>query len=271
MKKVSHAWLFDVDGVITHSAKKKITEPKILDEMIKRLQKGEPIALVTGRSNSWMIRQVIKPLESKAPNTEILKNFIGVGEKGATWTVFENGNLKKFVDKNFVIPKEIEKEVKELIASKFSKWMFLDETKETMISVEMKDGLNISDFTPYQRQMDKILEEILENHDVEKQHKIISSRIATDIQDKRVGKDYAAQKVLKWLKSQEIEIKKFICFGDSAQDLDMAKYIFEQGLPIEFVFVGEKHLIDKKDYPFPVVLTHQPCEKGTLQYLTSNT
>lgn len=268
---VNNAWLLDVDGVITNHEKKKITETKILDEIIKRLDKVEPVALVTGRSNSWMIREVIKPLASKILSQEVLENFFAVGEKGAVWTKFESGNLKSSVDKSFITAKNFEQEVKELIASKFSRWMFLDDTKETMISVEMKDGLRIPDFTPYQHRMDILLKEILENHHLEKLYKIVSSPTATDIEDIRVGKDYAAKKVLDWLKSKEIEPKKFTCFGDSIHDIQMAEYIYEHGLPTEFVFVGDRHLIDPEDYPFPIILTKEPYEKGTLEYLTIHT
>ncbi|MDP2632446.1 MAG: HAD-IIB family hydrolase [Candidatus Curtissbacteria bacterium] len=271
MKTANLAWLFDVDGVLTNSEKKKITEPAILEELISLLKKNEPVALVTGRSGSFMSRQVIEPLASKIKDVHILQNFIAVGEKGAVITTFENGDLKTFTTKDFAIPRDLEEEVNKLVEEKYSNWMFIDETKETMISVEMKDGLSIQNFTPYQHQLDSNLEELLNAPEFENKFKIVSSRISTDIQDIIVGKDYATEKVLQWLQKRKIVPKKFICFGDSGQDIDMARYIYEQGLPVEFVFVGEEHLLDKEDYPFPVVLTHQPCEKGTLEYLIHDT
>lgn len=79
---VNHAWLFDIDGVITHPEQKRVTEPRIIDEIIKRLQAGEPVALVTGRSLSWMIDRVVSPLEQKVNDKSLLTNFFGLGEKG---------------------------------------------------------------------------------------------------------------------------------------------------------------------------------------------
>ena len=44
-----NAWIFDVDGVITNPIEKRVTLSKIVDELIRRLKKNEPIGLNTGR------------------------------------------------------------------------------------------------------------------------------------------------------------------------------------------------------------------------------
>lgn len=77
----TNAWLFDVDGVITHPEQKRVTEPQIITEIIKRLQAGEPVALVTGRSVDFMRDKVITPLKGELQDLSLLQNFLAVGEK----------------------------------------------------------------------------------------------------------------------------------------------------------------------------------------------
>lgn len=44
------AWLFDVDGTVTHPEIKQVNRQEIIDFIAERLKIEEPVALVTGRS-----------------------------------------------------------------------------------------------------------------------------------------------------------------------------------------------------------------------------
>lgn len=61
MKKADHISILDVNGVVTDPAEKRITESEILDEVIKRLEQGEPVALNTGRLVESVKRKGIRP------------------------------------------------------------------------------------------------------------------------------------------------------------------------------------------------------------------
>jgi len=143
-----------------------------------------------------------------------------------------------------------------------------------MISVEMKDGINLEDFHQRQAFLDEELENLIKRCNLSSQLETDPTAIATDIQDKHVGKDFAARRVLVWLKSRDIVPKMAVAIGDSKSDVPMAQEIHNQGLPVTFVFVGKEQ--DRKDIvrlnlPFPVHFPQGHNESGTLEYLTSNT
>src|SRR3989344_2543991 len=101
--RVDTAWIFDVDGVITDPEKKEVTNPQLFDELIKRLKKGEPVALATGRALEWVIKKIVNPLESriKENNSDIslLDNFYVSGEFGGSHLFYNKGKRELFVNK----------------------------------------------------------------------------------------------------------------------------------------------------------------------------
>lgn len=269
-----HAWLFDVDGVITNPEQKRITEPQILDEIIKRLQAGEPVALVTGRSIDFMQDRVIGPLRDKINDPSLLQNFLAMGEKGGVWVTYENGEPQEHVDNGISVPQDLQDQVRKLIQDQFSDLMFFDETKKTMISTEMKDGTNLGDYHARQQVLDQKLEELVTSHGLSDELEVDLTTIATDIQNKHVGKDFAARRVLAWLKEKGIKPQNFVAMGDSKSDVPMAQEIHSQGLPVLLTFVGkedDRKYIQGLNLPFPVKFTDALYEKGTLEYLSSNT
>lgn len=267
-KVVAHAWLFDVDGVITHPEQKKVTEPELFNEIIKRLKNGEPVALVTGRSLIWMIERIINPLKAKIKDKSVLANFFAVGEKGGTWITFsQNGEMEENMDQTISVPKFLQNEVRRLIETQFSKNVFYDETKQTMISTEMKDNISVSEYRVHQEKLNRLLEALLVKHGLTRQFKVDPTRIATDVENTHVGKALGARKVLDWLKEKRIKPEIFLAFGDSKSDVGMVQELYQRNLPVEFVFVGEREQLEGTHLPFSVTFTQAQCEKGTLEYL----
>lgn len=273
-KQVDHAWLFDVDGVITNPERKRITEPRILDEIVKRLQNGEPVALVTGRSIDFMRDRVIDPLRDKIADPNLFNNFLAMGEKGGVWITYENGQEQEHIDSDISIPQDLQNEVRKLIRNQFSDLMFYDESKKTMISTEMKDGTNLGDYHARQQILDQKLEELVKHHGLTEQLEVDPTTIATDIQNKHVGKDFAARRVLDWLKERGIKPQNFITMGDSKSDVPMAQEVHDQGFTVTFVFVGkdaDREYIKSLNLPFTITFTQGEYENGTAEYLSTNT
>ena len=266
--RINTAWIFDVDGVITNPQEKRITESEILDEIIKRLENGEPVALNTGRSLVFIAERVITPLMKKLEDKKLLFNLFASGEKGGTWITFdENGQMKHHKDESISIAKSLQDKVRDIINSEFSESMFFDETKETMISTEMKDGYPVEEYTKQQKGLNKKLQELVNQEGLAEKLKVDPTTIATDIENKRVGKGFAVKRVIEWLSSRGIKPQRYIAFGDSfASDIPMAEEIHSQGLPVEFVFVGKDN-IHTSDLPFPVKRPLASFEKGTLEFL----
>ncbi|MBF8249927.1 MAG: hypothetical protein HW400_528 [Candidatus Levybacteria bacterium] len=271
MKTVKSAWIFDVDGVITNPREKKVTEPEILDEIIKRLEKSELVALNTGRSISWVKDRVLNQLIEKIKDKKILNNLLVVGEKGGTWIDFdENGNLTENKDNDISVPDNLKNEIRNLISNKYSESMFYDESKLTMISTEMKDGYSLEDYREKQKVIYTEFKKMLNNESLSDKFKIDPTTIATDIENIFVGKHFAIKRILKWVKSKGVEPQKYIALGDSfGSDIPMAEELNLQGLPVEFIYVGKEN-IDVSKHPFPIKITQNKFEKGTLEFLKSH-
>ena len=247
LRIVNTAWIFDVDGVITNPSKKQVKETQILDYIFEQLKKDKPIILNTGRSLTWIIDRVINPLIEKAKDKIIFKNLFAVGEKGGTWlTIDENGIIKQNEDKSINVPQALKSQVRKLINIEYPNSMFYDESKLTMISTEMKDDLAIENYKEKQIELNEKLQQILEKDGLEKILKVDPSTIATDIQNKKVGKGFAIKRIMEWLRNNKLKPEKFLTFGDSINDVSMAEKLKEMNLPVEFVFVGDKkHWMEK--------------------------
>lgn len=55
-------WLFDVDGPLSDPIAKRMTEHVLLEELVARLARREPVVLNTGRALPWVIENVLTPL-----------------------------------------------------------------------------------------------------------------------------------------------------------------------------------------------------------------
>jgi hydroxymethylpyrimidine pyrophosphatase-like HAD family hydrolase len=105
MRDVDTAWIFDIDGVVTNPKEKKVKHPQILEHIANELKGGKPVAFNTRRSSFWLIERVINPLLETIQDRSILKNFIAVSEKGASWITFDkNGKMQKHKDNSISIP-----------------------------------------------------------------------------------------------------------------------------------------------------------------------
>lgn len=271
-KSVDEAYIFDVDGVVSHPGEKRPTIEGVLEAISDKLAKNEPVALNTGRSLNWMIERVIAPLVLKIEDKQSLQNFFAVGEKGGTWLTFnEDGRMEMHKDESISVPSELQDRVKRLVEDEFSDTTFYDDSKQTMISTEMIDGLSDEDreqrYRPAQHRIVQRFEELLNERGIQENFKVDPTTIATDIENKHVGKDFAVRRVLAWLSSKSIKPKKFIAFGDSKSDVPMAEELHRQGLSVELVFVGNKSHINPTEYSFPVTVTRAEYEQGTLEYL----
>lgn len=268
MKTVKSAWIFDVDGVITDPSGKRIKETKILDHIVRKFEAGEPVALNTGRSLVWMIDRVINLLLEKVTNKSILINFFASGEKGGTWITFdEKGQMQHHKDNSISIPQFLQGKVRNLINSEFSESMFYDETKETMISTEMKDGYSVEEYSKHQNVLNEKLRKLVDENGLGESLKVDPTTIATDVENKHIGKGFAVERIMKWLNERKIKPQKYVTFGDSLSDLPMPEKLNEKGKNVEFVYVGKNPI--KKSYPFPIIKPLELFGKGTIEALES--
>lgn len=265
---VDTAWIFDIDGVVTNPSDKKVNEPQILVHIANALKKDQPVAFNTGRSSSWLNERVINPLLEMIEDKSILRNFFAITEKGSCWLTFgNNGKMEKHVDKSISVPVSLQQEVKELVLKNYANSIFYDESKQTMISSEMINGLPIEEFQKGQQRLIADLNKILQQNNLLDTVKVDSTTIATDIESKHVGKAFATELILELLKKKGIKPKQFIAFGDSPSDIAMAEKLREKNLTFTFIFVDDKGQLKGREHPFPIVFTKDKFDKGTLEFL----
>src|SRR3989344_3211882 len=234
---IAHAFLFDVDGVITDPAEKKVTQKGLIEAIAERLDSDEVVTLNTGRSISWLSEKgIFRELETSVKDKSKLSNFIAIGEKGGTWQAYEAGTWKNHIDESIEVPLELQDRIRRLIEERFSDLMFFDESKLTMISTEMIDGKSITEFS-------------------EKQNAL-------------VGKHLGARKIADWIQSKGIKPEHFITVGDSQSDTDMAEEL-QDDYPVEFVFVGDPEKLDSSRLHCPIIFTKARYSAGALEYLKS--
>ncbi|OGH30485.1 MAG: hypothetical protein A3B41_00195 [Candidatus Levybacteria bacterium RIFCSPLOWO2_01_FULL_37_26] len=265
---VNTVWIFDIDGVVTSPSEKKVSEPQIILHIASKLKSQEPVAFNSGRSFSWIIERVINPLLEMVEDKNILQNFIAVSEKGGCSITFANdGTMQQHIDNSITVPKSLREQIKELVETNYSESMFYDNSKQTMISVEMKDGFSIEEFKKEQNKLENDLTKILQENNLSDKLKVDPSTISTDIENSHVGKGFAVEQILELLRQKNIEPKQFIAFGDSPSDISMAKKLHEKNLAFTFIFVDDKGQLKGRDHPFPIVYTKNRFDKGTLEYL----
>jgi hypothetical protein len=258
------AWVFDVDGVITNPQTKRIDGFGICDELISKLQKHEPVALITGRAYNWVTNRVVNQIEGMLQDKSILDNLFISAEFGGFYSQYENGERKELINEQLSLPAEIPPEVKKIVENEYSDTMFVDPDKKTMVSVEMRDNHSVEDFKSSQKKLSVEIQNILNQYDKDSKLEIHEDTIATNIRNKSSNKKNAAEQMLKWLSDKGIRPQKYLVFGDSRGDIEIAQDIYENNLPIEFIYVG------KEEIPivnFPVKITKKNFEKGTLEYL----
>lgn len=270
-KDVSDIKLFDVDGVLTDFHSKKIA-PFLLSHLVKLLENKKTIGINTGRSIVWLKEEIINPLFKAISDKSFFQNLIIVGEKGSVWVSFDNeGNIGKEILKEIFPSKELLDQIKELIEQKYKDYMFIDKTKETMISIEMNNGCDLDKFAKSQKELEIDSIKIINNYpELKNKIRIDSSAIATDIEFKTCGKDLGAKRFLQILKDKHLKIKgQIITFGDSASDLKMADQLFKDGYQVKLIYVGNKEALGyiKKDYPIEF---YPGFTKGTIEYLSKN-
>ncbi|HEX6816813.1 MAG TPA: hypothetical protein VF120_00420, partial [Ktedonobacterales bacterium] len=265
----ARAWLFDVDGVLTDPEIKRVTRPALYDELSLRLMHGEPVGLNTGRSLLF-IEGVLAPLEEHIPDRRQVRYLVAIGEKGGARITYDaDGARIATVDQQIAIPQALRDAVVRLAAQpEYASCMFEDQTKQTMVSLELREGCSVAEFAPRQRELVEVLQRMLEAEGWNERFGIDPNRIATDVQDRHVGKALGAATFVGELAAGGVEPGRYLCFGDSAHDYDMLDALLRLGKRAELVFVGGEEMLRGKDTRL-VTFTELLCDAGTLAYLQS--
>jgi trehalose-phosphatase len=261
-----NAWVFDIDGVITNPSEKEIKETEILTEIIKRLQKKEPVALVSGRAYSWIDRVVLQSLTNQIEDKALLDNLFVSAEFGGITIKYANGDRTKNIHHEEQLPQELTKKAKDLIQKHYKDIAFVDEEKEVQFTVEMKRGITVEKFKPSQIEFSEKFREFTSEYDTNNDLEVHEDRIATNIKNKKLNKHFAIKGLLKWLEENKIGPKHFEVFGDSLSDFEMGRELSNSGYDVRFIFVGNDE-IGEENFE---IIRQGNVDKGTAQYLATH-
>lgn len=265
-RTVRAAVFIDLDGPLV-DPKSRNVNPEPIVELARLLQEEIPVAANTGRSLQWVSEniKIREYFDEHGIDPSHLQNLLIVGEKGAVHYEFdENGNPIMKTESEYSMPQDLQESAKELVG-KYSKNMFYDQTKRTMISIEMIPGHDIEQFKIDQGLLVGDLHNLLQHRGVDDKYRVSPTKIATDIEDKRVGKDLGARVIIGWLKRKGIKAESVTAIGDSPEDEKMAEEAARQGIPTTFYFVGDGQLPEQQDYK--VVNTEKKFTEATAAIL----
>lgn len=255
------AWIFDVDGVLTNLTAEKILLPEIPQIITEKLKKGEPVAFITGRSLAWLKETTLSKLNITNNITDQL--FIAA-EFGGVIAKYENDKIVSTYNKSYEVSSEIKEKASEII-KKYPDSIELEE-KEMFFTSKIKTGASLEDFQNAQKSAVeelKILVADLHNDQLEVQ----SDSIGLSIRNKNANKSNCVRQLLSWLRERNFNPDKYIVFGDSPSDFEMADELQIKNLNFEFVFVGDK---PEAQPNFPLTFTEGKHDEGTLEYLENH-
>lgn len=262
------AIFFDVDGVLTNLNQAKVSNNLLL-LLSNLIQNNFMVVLNSGRSVSWLKREILEPLNdfnSPIHKLNSAKLFI-IGEKGGAWLDFDEQsslNQKVLFDEVAQIPDKLISIVKKLVKSKFDKVMFVDLTKRTILTLERKPTASIESFQSAQKEIALELKNILSELHLSSTIKIDLTTIAIDIQNIVLGKGCGVKKFLNWVDQQKITINHFFTIGDSISDFEMPEILIQMDKPVLHVHVGEAPALLETKYP--ILTTSQKYALGTEEF-----
>ncbi|MDN4609334.1 Cof-type HAD-IIB family hydrolase [Arthrobacter burdickii] len=252
--------LLDVDGPVASPVTRTVPAGIIAD-LLTLAAAGWPVVFNTGRSDSFIREQVMRPMLATGIPAGI--TFHAVCEKGATWFSFTaDGAGQVFVDRELALPRSFADDVRDLVEEKYSDLMFFDETKLSMVSVEQSLDAANADYLVAQRSFDDDALDIMHSHDMGARrldreepdsngdiaYRVDPTIISTDIESVRVGKDLGAERALT-LVAPLLDIPRtWHTVGDSRTDYAMADYLHGQGFDVAHVDVRPADGVPAKPY-----------------------
>jgi hydroxymethylpyrimidine pyrophosphatase-like HAD family hydrolase len=263
-----NAFLFDIDGVLTNPHMTDEVNPQFIALLVAKLNEGYPIGLISGRPLSWEITEVVEKVERYvSEHTEfdpsILDRLFVSGEFGSTAAIHVNGNREEIVYKEKALPKELVQKLEEA-TKQFHNFGACDPDKLTMFTFYSNGIVPLTVFQEHKEEIMHVIRQVVGDNPAIDIH---SDQVSINVKHQSANKHAATAQFLQWLSEKEIKPTHYYAFGDSLSDLEIGKELFDQNLPVTFIFVGEKGTLAHHPIPFSVVLTIRHYDEGTLEFL----
>ncbi|NUP75638.1 MAG: hypothetical protein HOQ07_13480 [Sinomonas sp.] len=256
----AYALLLDVDGPIASPVSRAV-RPEIIELLLELGSAGIPIVFNTGRSDTFIARQVMDPMVAAGMPDGLTVHAIC--EKGATWFSFTaTGPGPVHVDRDLAVPADFADDIRGLVTASYADHMFFDETKRAMVSVEQRIEVSNTAYRDVQEHFDADAMSVMArrglgavrlDHHVPGQDDTVDYRvdptiISTDIESVRLGKDLGASRACELLRRDGIVPRSWFTMGDSRTDYAMADWLHHNDPPVSHVDVRPEDGVPEKPY-----------------------
>ncbi len=246
-------WLLDVDGPVVDPSTRAIKDPQLLDNLVAFLAGGGYVAFNTGRDAGFVRDRVMGPLRLRATEQgrdvdRLLDRVFVVAEMGGITMRFAGAAIEQTRDPLLTVNRDLTDRVKALVAAAYSDVMFVDDSKQTMLSIEKNHGVSLDVYDERRRQFALDVNTLVNVAGLEEQVRVGLTTIAVDLQAPGTGKALGADRVLSWLSELGITPASALCVGDSGSDLAMADRLHERlgsNVPVTYVNVGPASSLDR--------------------------
>ncbi|GGF35591.1 hypothetical protein [Subtercola lobariae] len=246
--------LLDIDGPIASTVTRSIVQPSILGDLVKLVRAGVPIAFITGRSDVFVRDEVVAPLMAAGLGEALAaggRMFV-VCEKGAVWfTVGEHGGGEVEVDTTVALPAEFATGIRRLVTERFADFMYYDEGKRAMVSVEQLPTIDADTYHVAQLDYNEAAFEALVERGLGARYgdrevpnaagdvpfRIDPTFISTDVESVTLDKDRGAERAVSYFREQGELPTLWRSVGDSRSDYSMADYLYQAGFDVAHVDV----------------------------------
>ena len=181
---------FDYDGVLT-KPEKRIPNPTIANFIASQLNQERPIAIITGRTPSWLKRDMIPLIESGVRSRKDLDFLYVSCEKATVTLTYQAGEMRENVVAGLAPPENVRNQIK--LLGDASSNLFFDDSKINIVSLEIVGGTE-EEVRKQKNTLQKMLA-IIEKDVLAKENDFVvldEPGIALDIQHKLVDKTNAA-------------------------------------------------------------------------------
>lgn len=263
MNKIdSTVYVFDVDGVLCDIGQE--INPEVVVWLARLLESPAFVAINTGRGYDRIREEVVALLRGELKNQNSLDRLFISTEMGGVTTKFANQQEQQ-ADTPYRISTDLQRKAIDVyntngMNATMSNYSF----KQSMVTfVKLKESTQ-DDYERQKLELIEKLQEVFSGDDAT----IATTAESIDVHARDAGKQAGAKLIMDWVKSvSDIEHDKFVCFGDSNGDYEMARYFAAQGAGTTFVFTGRNLSVNSQDH-VKVIDTVEPYSAGTLEYLS---
>lgn len=257
-------FIFDIDGVIVNLREKKVINIQLIDFIVKELERETPVIFITGRELNWLKSSVVNLITERVSDFSNKDNLFVAGEFGGDVLSFGGG--KEIIQTEKIsLPDNFVNEAN-ILTSEFSDVMEWS-IKKTLYTSSIKPNKDLErQYRPAQLKIAEKYEILLNKYKL-KEFEVHKDYVAVNIRHKGIDKSFATKKAIKWIYEKKYRVEVFRAFGDSSSDLEIGEELKKQGVNFEFIFVGDSNTLPN-NISFPVHVTEDKFEKGTLEYLS---